>query len=110
MHPIKRNIPYERLMATIAAINLGLVAFDMAYVPWRNFWLQRSIQIGDVRIPLPLPNITPLYDPIKGIQPNRDTTAFSKPLNNSNGKFSRMALIPRRLKLGCKNCANVPPT
>jgi hypothetical protein len=76
MHPIKRNIPYERLMATIAAINLGLVAFDMAYVPWRNFWLQRSIQIGDVRIPLPLPNITPLYDPIKGIQPNRDTSSY----------------------------------
>ncbi len=65
-------------MALIAAANLGLVAFDLTYVPWRNFWLQRSVQVLSWRIPLPLPDVTPLYDPIKGIEPHRDTQKYVK--------------------------------
>ncbi|MBE9031919.1 hypothetical protein IQ266_19470 [filamentous cyanobacterium LEGE 11480] len=63
-------------MALIATANLGLVAFDMAYVPWRDFFLQRTIHIANVQIPLPLPDVTPLYDPIKGIEPHRDTKRY----------------------------------
>jgi hypothetical protein len=72
----KRILWYERIMALIAAANLGLVIFDMTYVPWRNFWLQRTVQIASLQIPIPLPNITPLYDPIKGIQPHRETQKY----------------------------------
>lgn len=75
---LKRNLWYERIMALIAAANLGLVFFDMTYVPWRDFWLQRTIGVENFRITLPLPNITPLYDPIKGIEPNRDTQRYLK--------------------------------
>ncbi len=69
-------------MALIAAANLGLVAFDLSYVPWRNFWLQHAIQIGEIRIPLPLPPVTQLYDPIKGIEPHRDTAIYLETLKN----------------------------
>jgi hypothetical protein len=78
---IQRNIFYERMMALIAAANLGLVAFDLSYVPWRNFWLQHTIQFWEVRIPVPLPPITKLYDPIKGIQPHRETETYLETLN-----------------------------
>jgi hypothetical protein len=74
----QRNLWYERIMALIAAANLGLVMFDMAYVPWRNFLLQRTVQVASWRIPLPLPDVTPLYDPIKGIEPHRDTQKYIK--------------------------------
>ena len=74
----KRILWYERIMALIAAANLGLVIFDMTYVPWRNFWLQRTVQIASLQIPIPLPDITPLYDPIKGIQPHRETQKYLK--------------------------------
>ncbi|MFM2433021.1 MAG: hypothetical protein RLZZ511_4235 [Cyanobacteriota bacterium] len=76
-----RNLWFDRLMALIAAANLGLVAFDMTYVPWRNFWLQRSLSLGNVRLQLPLPDITPFYDPIKGIEPHRDTEKYLKTVN-----------------------------
>lgn len=76
MAGVKHNLWYERIMALIAAANLGLVAFNIAYVPWRDFWLQRTIQIASLRIPLPLPDITPIYDPIKGIEPHRDTQRY----------------------------------
>jgi hypothetical protein len=72
----KRILWYERIMALIAAANLGLVMFDLTYVPWRNFWLQRTVQIASWQIPIPLPDITPLYDPIKGIQPHRETQKY----------------------------------
>jgi hypothetical protein len=75
-----RNVWYERVMALIAVANLGLIVFDLSYVPWRNFWLQRTLQVGELRIPLPLPNITPIYDPIKGIEPHRETDRYLKTL------------------------------
>lgn len=73
------NRTYERIMVTIASLNFLLVLFDLTYIPLRDFWL-----LGKVRIPLiqriiylpqPLP-ITPLYDPVKGIEPHRTTQAY----------------------------------
>ncbi|WP_341526496.1 hypothetical protein WKK05_28725 [Nostoc sp. UHCC 0302] len=60
----RRSLLFERLMAIIAVINLGLVLFDLSYVQWRDFYLRR------------LPQITKVYDPIKGIEPHRDTTSY----------------------------------
>lgn len=82
MASTQRNILYERMMATIAVANLGLVAFDLSYVPWRNFWLQRAVQIWEIRIPVPLPDVTPLYDYVKGIEPHRDTTQYLSELKS----------------------------
>lgn len=73
------NRTYERIMVAIASLNFLLVLFDLTYIPLRDFWL-----LGKVRIPLiqrviylpqPLP-ITPLYDPVKGIEPHRATQAY----------------------------------
>ena len=62
----------------IAAVNLGLVFFDISYVRLRNFWLQGKVPIPlmDTSIKIPLPPITNWYDPIKGILPHRDTQQY----------------------------------
>ncbi|MEA5616761.1 hypothetical protein VB711_02745 [Cronbergia sp. UHCC 0137] len=62
--PKLRNLWFERLMAIIATLNLVLVLIDLSYVPWRDFYLKR------------LPQITKIYDPIKGIEPHRDTKKY----------------------------------
>ncbi|HIK34876.1 MAG TPA: hypothetical protein IGQ15_04130 [Thermosynechococcus sp. M98_K2018_005] len=67
------------MMVAIASLNFVVVLFDLTYIPLRDFWL-----LGKVRIPLiqrviylPQPlQITPLYDPIKGIEPHRATQAY----------------------------------
>ncbi|MDJ1182208.1 hypothetical protein [Roseofilum casamattae] len=78
-------LSYERLMAIVATINFGLVAFDLTYIQLRNFWLQGTIQIPlvDVVIKVPILSdrvdtspVVSWYDPIKGIQPNRDTARY----------------------------------
>lgn len=71
---------WDQFVALWATFNLLWVCFDISYVPLRTFWLQRNLY------PLPsaplvlrlgfLPDITPLYDPIKGIEPHRETQAY----------------------------------
>ena len=67
-------------MALWAALNLLWVAFDLTYIPLRTFWLQRNLYpIPSVPLVLPLqaiPDITPWLDPIKGIEPHRETEAY----------------------------------
>ena len=71
---------WDQTVAMIAAANLAWVLFDVSYVPLRNFWLQRTLYpLPSVSLAIPLgwlPDITPLYDPIKGIESHRDTTAY----------------------------------
>jgi hypothetical protein len=100
-----KNRWFERVMAIAALANLALVVFDLTYVPWRNFWLQGNIPIPFTgqRLHVPLPTmdcrdrsapksqqertatppprieqsvITCLYDPVKGIQPHRETQFY----------------------------------
>ena len=51
-------------MAIVATANLGLVIFDLTYVQWRDVWFRR------------VPSVTQVYDPIKGIEPHRDTAQY----------------------------------
>jgi hypothetical protein len=71
---------WDRFVALWAALNLLLVVFHLTYVPLRTFWLQRNLYpIPSVPLALPLsllPDITPWVDPIKGIEPHRETSAF----------------------------------
>ncbi|NJR51913.1 MAG: hypothetical protein HC780_22380 [Leptolyngbyaceae cyanobacterium CSU_1_3] len=62
----RKNLWFERLMAIAATANLALVAFDLSYIPWRDFWLRRVTILP----------ITQWYDPIKGIEPHRDTQQY----------------------------------
>ncbi len=97
--PRRKTLWFERVMAIAATLNLALVVFDLTYVSWRNFWLQGNIPIPftTTKIHVPLPQvdcrdrslaantpprtirqsaITCAYDPIKGIEPNRDTEQY----------------------------------
>jgi len=56
-------------MALLALANLGLVAFDMSYIPWRDFWFRS------------FPSVTRAYDRVKGIEPHRDTEAYLEAVN-----------------------------
>ncbi len=71
---------WDQVLALIAAINLIWVIFDVTYIPLRNFWLQRTLYpLPSINLALPLPglpDITPLYDPLKGIEAHRDTTSY----------------------------------
>jgi hypothetical protein len=71
---------WDRFVAVWASVNLLWVAFDITYVPLRTFWLQRNLYpIPSVPLVVPLsviPDLTPLVDPIKGIEPHRETQAY----------------------------------
>jgi hypothetical protein len=75
-------IAWDRFVAIWATLNLLWVAFDITYVPLRTFWLQRNLYpIPSVPLAVPLtfiPDITPWVDPIKGIEPHRETSTFLK--------------------------------
>ena len=91
-HRIRRYRPYlwfERFMALLAVINLAIVAFDLSYVPLRDFWLSGRVTIGKIdtayvdyegfKLDLLDRNISEFitqYDAVKGIIPNRDTQKY----------------------------------
>ena len=60
----RRTRCLERILATLACINLALVFFNLSYIPYRDFYFNT------------IPGITHLYDPIKGIQPSPETTTY----------------------------------
>ncbi len=76
----RRNIWFERLMAIIATINLSLVLFDLSYIPWRDFYLRN------------LPQITGIYDPVKGIEPHRETQQYLNTINQLQEQVSQTGL------------------
>jgi len=89
---------WDQFVALWASLNLLWICFDISYVPLRTFWLQRNLY------PLPsvplvlrlrwLPNITPLYDPIKGIEPHRETQAFSERFNELDQALTAGSAAP----------------
>jgi hypothetical protein len=74
------NLWLERLMAIAASVNLGLVLFDLSYVPWRDFYFRQ------------LPQITQIYDKIKGIEPNRDTQRYLEAVADLETQVSQTGL------------------
>ena len=95
----RKNLWFERFMAIVALANLGLVMFDLTYVPLRNFWLLGKIKVPLLpTITLPLPPapalcqplgerpdkatvITACYDRVKGIEAYRDTQTYLDTVN-----------------------------
>ncbi|MEN9540708.1 MAG: hypothetical protein RLZZ459_799 [Cyanobacteriota bacterium] len=71
---------WDRAVALWAGVNLVWVVFDITYLPLRTFWLQRNLTpLPQVPLVVPLtvlPDITPIYDPVKGIEPHRETEAW----------------------------------
>jgi hypothetical protein len=83
---------YERLMATIAVANLGFVGFDMTYVGLRDFWLRGGVSVGPVSFQVPVPPIPQWYDPIKGIEPHRDTEQYLKSVQDLEASLFQSGL------------------
>lgn len=67
--PTLRNRWFEGLMAILALLNLCLVSFDLSFIPWRNVYFDH------------VPSLTQLYDPIKGIEPHRETQRYLETVN-----------------------------
>ncbi|MFM8526301.1 MAG: hypothetical protein ACKOCM_11890 [Cyanobacteriota bacterium] len=74
------SLAWDRFVALWALLNLLWVAFDLSYIPLRTFWLQRNLYpLPSLPLVVPLqaiPDITPWVDPIKGISPHRETSAW----------------------------------
>jgi hypothetical protein len=51
-------------MAIIAAIGFLAAMFDLTYIPWRDFYFKN------------IPEIVRVYDPMKGIEPHRETERY----------------------------------
>ncbi|MGL4619823.1 hypothetical protein [Chroococcidiopsis sp.] len=62
--PVRRFLWLERLIALVILLNFFLVLFDLSYIPWRDFYFEK------------VPQIVQQYDPIKGIEPHRETTRY----------------------------------
>ena len=77
---------FERIMAITATVNLVLVVFDLSYVPWRDFYFRR------------VPEITRLYDPIKGIEPHRDTKKYLEAVAGLENQVTQTGLISPQVK------------
>ena len=74
------GLGWDRFIAIWASVNLLWVGFDLTYVPMRTFWLQRNLYpLPGTPLVIPMgfmPDITPWVDPIKGIEPHRETQAY----------------------------------
>ncbi|MEB3281096.1 MAG: hypothetical protein VKK42_19440 [Lyngbya sp.] len=61
----QKKVPwFEQLMALLALINFILVLFNLTYIPLRDFYFRYT------------PKIIQIYDPVKGIEPNRETQRY----------------------------------
>jgi hypothetical protein len=80
-----------RIMAILALGNLGLVLFNLSYIPLRDVWLLGRVRIGNFQfgpiksegfylkfLPNNVSKFIVNYDAIKGIVPNRDTNGYLK--------------------------------
>lgn len=90
-----RNHWWERFSALIVLSNFLLVLFDLSYIPLRDFWLQGKIRLLEIPIAenefflltIPLPNITNLYDPVKGIEPHIFTVSYLQTVDLINSSL-----------------------
>jgi hypothetical protein len=73
-------------MAIAATINLGLVLWDFSYIPLRDFYLRN------------LPYLTRLYDPIKGIEPHRETEAYLNTVAAISEQVSKTGLQSQQVE------------
>ncbi len=76
----QRNLWFERFMAIAATVNLGLVLFNLSYVPWRDFYLRK------------IPQVVEIYDPIKGIETHRDTKNYLEIVKTLEEQVSQTGL------------------
>jgi hypothetical protein len=62
--------PLDQLITLVVILNVGLVLFDLSYIRFRDLYLRY------------LPQLTQGYDPVKGIEPYRDTAQYLAAVDN----------------------------
>jgi hypothetical protein len=76
----RRFLWLQRILAIIALVNLLLVFFDLTYISWRDFYFHH------------FPQVTQFYDPVKGIEPHRETQHYLKQVDELNGLVAENGL------------------
>jgi hypothetical protein len=74
------------LVALLALLNLGLVVFDLSYIRFRDIYLRY------------LPQLTQQYDPIKGIEPHRDTAQYLAVVDRLETMIAQQGLQSAQVK------------
>ncbi|HLO85613.1 MAG TPA: hypothetical protein VK203_11500 [Nostocaceae cyanobacterium] len=82
----RRNLWFEKIMAITATINIILVFFDLSYIPWRDFYFRR------------FPQVTQIYDPVKGIELHRDTTQYLQAVQQLKIQVAQKGLESSQVK------------
>jgi hypothetical protein len=86
--PLKSsNLLFERVMAIMATVNLCLVFFNLTYIPWRDLYLRN------------LPQITRVYDPVKGIENHRETRNYLNKVDALQDQVSQTGLTSPEAKI-----------
>ena len=87
---------WDQLVALLAGLNLVWVLFDVSYIPLRSFWLQRNLYpLPSLPVVIPLhwlPDITPLYDRVKGIEPHHDTRSYLSHFQQLDREINRVGI------------------
>ena len=81
---------FEKVMAVLAAANLGLVLFDLSYIPYRD-WYVRCFYIREVCLRVPQ-GFHKTYDRLKGIEPHRDTVKYLDTVDELKAQVARTGL------------------
>jgi hypothetical protein len=71
---------WQKIGAIIALVNLGLVLFNLSYLPARSFYWQV------------IPSLVNLYDPIKGITPHPETQNYLARVNQLEEQLKQTEL------------------
>jgi hypothetical protein len=79
------NLWWERGLAILIAVNFSWVLFDLSYIPWRNLYFRY------------LPALTKVYDPLKGIEPHRETTKYLATVDRFKKQNLQSAAILKEL-------------
>lgn len=77
---------FDRLIAITATVNFGLVLFDLSYIQWRDLYLRY------------LPQMTRLYDPIKGIEPHRETENYLMMVNQLEEQVTQNGIQSKQVE------------
>lgn len=96
-----------KIVALISLINLGVILFDVTYIPLRDFWMHGEVILGKFKVgpyeyegkkvkvlPENVSEAITNYDVIKGIVPYRDTQNYLEELDrlyqsiDNNGLYS----------------------
>lgn len=62
------------ITASLATLNLGLVIFDLSYLPLRDFWLTGELPL--IAWNVPAPSFVLAYDRVKGVDENPEVQRY----------------------------------